>query len=319
MTDTPDASPRVPRWRDPATAAAIVGVTLPLIAAAAGWLLLQQLAPLLRPLLVAVFLAYVLMPYHSRLRKQIGTPASIGVLAGVSALVLIVLALAVYASVLGLSDELPRLQQRAVEMTQRAEAAVADAAPWAASPDAEGKPAAAKMGEQVARAAGPVLNMTADVLLEACVVALYLLFLLLEGSRFPDRVRRAYPPERAEEILDIAGQVSSAIVSYLRAKVKSSLVLAVPVAGAVGTGGEVRAVVGDPGVLVQLHPVHRQRDFVRAAGGLRLPLLRAAVGAGHGRGVAIGHPDRFGVVGGADDHRQGGRPQPAGDPGLAGV
>src|SRR5262245_7220148 len=229
MTDTPDASPRVPRWRDPATAAAIVGVTLPLIAAAAGWLLLQQLAPLLRPLLVAVFLAYVLMPYHSRLRKQIGTPASIGVLAGVSALVLIVLALAVYASVLGLSDELPRLQQRAVEMTQRAEAAVADAAPWAASPDAEGKPAAAKMGEQVARAAGPVLNMTADVLLEACVVALYLLFLLLEGSRFPDRVRRAYPPERAEEILDIAGQVSSAIISYLRAKVKSSLVLAVPV------------------------------------------------------------------------------------------
>ena len=52
---------------------------------------------------------------------------------------------------------------------------------------------------------------------------------MLEGSRFPDRVRRAYPPERAEAILDIAGQVSSAIISYLRAKVKASLVLAVPV------------------------------------------------------------------------------------------
>jgi AI-2 transport protein TqsA len=65
--------------------------------------------------------------------------------------------------------------------------------------------------------------------IEACVVALYLLFLLMEGSRFPDRVRRAYTPERADEILQVAGQVNSAIVSYLKAKVKSSLVLAVPV------------------------------------------------------------------------------------------
>ena len=80
-----------------------------------------------------------------------------------------------------------------------------------------------------AKVAGPVLNSAADVLLEACVVALYLLFLLLEGSRFPDRVRRAYPRERAEAILDVAGQVSGAIISYLRAKVRSSLVLAVPV------------------------------------------------------------------------------------------
>ena len=81
------------------------------------------------------------------------------------------------------------------------------------------------------------LNIAADALLEACVVALYLLFLLLEGSRFPDRVRKAYPPERAEEILQVAGQVNSAIVSYLQAKVKSSLVLAVPVGWCCGRAG----------------------------------------------------------------------------------
>jgi AI-2 transport protein TqsA len=74
-----------------------------------------------------------------------------------------------------------------------------------------------------------LLTNGVSVVLEACVVAMYLLFLLLEGSRFPDRVRRAYPPERAAGILAIAGQVSAAIIGYLRVKVKASLVLAVPV------------------------------------------------------------------------------------------
>src|SRR5262245_31958311 len=62
MTDTPDARlppaaqpPNVPRWRDPATAAAVSTITQVLLAVAAGWFLLQQLTPVLRPLLVAVF------------------------------------------------------------------------------------------------------------------------------------------------------------------------------------------------------------------------------------------------------------------------
>ncbi len=236
MTSTPDAippadrtQPNVPRWRDPATVAAVVTVTLPLIAVAAGWFLLQQLTPVLRPLFVAVFLAYVLMPYHSKLRKHIGSPASIVTLASLTALALVALALSVYVSVIGLSDELPLLQKRAVDLTKEIEKAVEQATPWATKSDADGKPPEAKVAEQAGRMAGPLLNLAADVVLEACVVGLYLLFLLLEGSRFPDRVRRAYPHERAEAILNIAGQVSSAIVSYLRAKVKSSLVLAVPV------------------------------------------------------------------------------------------
>jgi AI-2 transport protein TqsA len=227
--EPPDAKPEpppVPRWRDPATVSGVLTVTLPVIAVAAGWFMLQQLAPILRPLLVAAFLAYVLMPYHSRLRKHIGTPASIAVLAGTTAGVLVVLALVTYASVLGLSDDLPQLQKRAAEMAKELEDAIDRVAPGAT---ADGKPAPGKLAEQLALLTGPLLSLAGDVLLEACVVALYLLFLLLEGSRFPDRVRRAYPPERAEEILDIAGQVSSAIISYLRAKVKSSLVLAVPV------------------------------------------------------------------------------------------
>ncbi len=234
MPDTPDAPPpppsvvfpaqsaeSLPRWRRPETVAAVGTITQVLIAAAAAWYLLGQLAPILRPLLIAVFLAYVLMPYHSRLRKSIGTPASIGALAGVTAGVLVVLSLVTYASLLGLSEDMPRLQKRAGELVADAERLVGVAE--------DGKPAESRAAEELVRLSQTVMAQAAGVLVEACVVAMYLLFLLLEGSRFPDRVRRAYAPERADEILAIAGQVSGAIIGYLRVKVKASLVLAVPV------------------------------------------------------------------------------------------
>jgi AI-2 transport protein TqsA len=227
----PDYAPerrQFPRWRDPTTATAVATVAHVLVAGAAGWFLLQQLAPVVRPLLVAVFLAYILLPYHSRLRHHIGGPASIGALAGLTAGVLVGLAVVVYASVLGLSEDLPHLQARAAELLHAVERELGRLPAWASSLKPSDVPQD-KVAAQLSRAYGPLLGVAADLLLEAVVIGMYLLFLLLEGSRFPDRVRRAYPPERAEEILQIAGQVSAAIVSYLRVKVRSSLLLAVPV------------------------------------------------------------------------------------------
>ncbi|MBA4062251.1 MAG: hypothetical protein C0501_00830 [Isosphaera sp.] len=214
---TPDPSPDEPR---PAvTAVAVAGV---LVAAAAGWFLLEQLAPVVRPLLTAAFLAYVLMPYHVRLRRHVGTSASLGVLAGVTAVLVVLLGLVVYASVLDLGDDMPYLEARAVELVGDVERLVG-ADPAAARRDA------AKLTDLLYAAARRLAKVGADALGEAVLVAMYLLFLLVEGSRFPDRVRRAYSPDRAEEILAVAGQVSAAIVHYLRAKVRASLLLAVPV------------------------------------------------------------------------------------------
>lgn len=227
MSDTPapdhpdPTPPRKPRWRDAATTAAVLTVTLPPVAAAAGWFLLRELAPVLRPFLIAVFLAYVLMPTHARLRRHVGSPASLGVLAGTTAALLLVLAFVVYASVLELQDDLPRLQKRAVELEQEVERALG------AEADVGGMER--KVGFLANRTGAALLNIAAEVIVEAVVVAMYLLFLLLEGSRFPDRVRWAYAPGRSDEILQVAGQVNAAIVGYLRVKVRASLVLAVPV------------------------------------------------------------------------------------------
>ena len=228
MTATPQPeSPPTPhrsRWRDPDMLRTVATV---LIGAAAGWYLMLQLAPVLRPLMLAAFLGYVLMPYHSRLRHHVGTPASLAILTGSTAGVLVALAFLSYASILALGDDLPRLQERAGELVTQAEQALKQHAPGVLP--ADGKPTQDRVNEQLGQVARPVLKVAADAALEACVVALYLLFLLLEGSRLPDRIRKAYTPERAEELLQIAGQINAAVISYLKAKVKSSLVLAVPV------------------------------------------------------------------------------------------
>lgn len=223
---TPESSePRSMRRRDPAHLQAAAAI---LIIVAASWFLLVQLAPLLRPLLIAIFLAYILLPYHSRLRKHVGTPLSLGILAGTTAGAMVGLALAVYVSVNGLEDELPRLERRLANLSRTANDWLAANVPQMATDKGEQKRVEERMGDQLTTVVRPALQAVAGIVVEACVVGLYLFFLLLEASRLPDRVRRAYLPERAEEILQLAGQVNSAIVSYLRAKVKTSLALALP-------------------------------------------------------------------------------------------
>src|SRR5262249_44028005 len=55
------------------------------------------------------------------------------------------------------------------------------------------------------------------------------LFLLLEAGRFPHRVRGAFPTDRADQIMVVAGSINAAIAGYFKVKVKASLALAVPV------------------------------------------------------------------------------------------
>ncbi|MBX9623428.1 MAG: AI-2E family transporter [Gemmataceae bacterium] len=209
---------------------ALPAVASVLVIAAAGWFLLRELAPVLRPLLTAVFLAYALMPYHSRLRKRMPGVVSLVLLAVVTAGVLVGLALVVSASVVGLSEELPDLEKRAVVLADRGEEVLAAQAPWLVAKPEDGRKLEERLAAAAGRAARPLLNAAAEALAEAAVVGLYLLFLLLTAAGAPDRVRRAYSPARAEEILQVAGEVNAAVVSYVRAKVVSSLLLAVPVA-----------------------------------------------------------------------------------------
>ena len=85
---------------------------------AGSWWVLGQLAMVLRPLLLAAFLGYVLMPYYRRLNRNLSAPVAIGFLASVTTLILVGLSFAVYSSLLGLKDDLPALRLSASGMAR---------------------------------------------------------------------------------------------------------------------------------------------------------------------------------------------------------
>ena len=61
------------------------------------------------------------------------------------------------------------------------------------------------------------------------VVGFYLAFLLIEARRLPMRVEAGFARDQADRVLKIATSVNRAMASYLRSKVLSSLVTAMPV------------------------------------------------------------------------------------------
>jgi AI-2 transport protein TqsA len=66
-------------------------------------------------------------------------------------------------------------------------------------------------------------------LVEGLEVVFYLVLILFEARRLPQRMRYAFPDEQAEHILATVGSINAAIASYLKVKVKVNIVLAVPV------------------------------------------------------------------------------------------
>ena len=79
--------------------------------------LLKELAPLLRPLTLAVFLAYTILPAHRRLSRRVPARLAGPLLALLVAGVVLGLAVLVYGNLVDLKAELPRLIERARGLT----------------------------------------------------------------------------------------------------------------------------------------------------------------------------------------------------------
>ena len=112
LTSTP---PTVAFGRRLTDSGALQAAAAAVVVVAGGWWMLGQLAAVLRPLLLAVFLAYVLMPYYGRLRKYLPTPVAIGLLAGATTAVLVGVALSVLSGLNGLAVEEPQLKAKVLE------------------------------------------------------------------------------------------------------------------------------------------------------------------------------------------------------------
>ena len=199
------------------------------LCAAGGWYLLKELAPLLRPLVLAVFLAYTILPAHSALRQRVSANLAAPLLGLFVVALVLGLAVTIYGNLVDLQTELPRLIERARELVERLRTwGRGHMLAWAFDHLPDTARAEADTSARLMAVAARMVNVAANFLAEAVVVALYLVFLLLDVRRIPARVRAAFPPEKADQVLAILESINRAMTSYLRAKVLASLVTALP-------------------------------------------------------------------------------------------
>jgi predicted PurR-regulated permease PerM len=200
------------------------------LCAAGGWYLLKELAPILRPLVLAAFLAYTILPAQRALSQRVHARFAGPLLALFVAAVVFGLAVIIYGNVVDLRAELPRLIERAEALIERLRTWGHGHLPaWALDPVPVVAHAEAETTARLKALASTLVNIAAGFFAETLVVIFYLVFLLLEVRRFPARVRAGFLPEQAGRVLEIIGSINDTMTSYLRAKVLSSLITALPV------------------------------------------------------------------------------------------
>ena len=247
-----------------ATAAALfIGV--------ASWYLLKELAPLLRPLVLAVFLAYRILPAHQALCKRVHAMIAGPLLALLMAMARFGLALLIYSNLVDLNAELPQLAERGRRLIERLQAwASAHLPTWALDAVPDPVRAEAEATARLGAATSYMVSAASNFLAEAILVSLYLIFLLFEVRRLPARVRSGFPPDQADRLLATVASINRAVSSYIRAKTLASLVTALPIVVVLWAFG-----VSFPGMWGVLAFIGNFIPYVGSVVALVLPVLLA--------------------------------------------
>jgi AI-2 transport protein TqsA len=232
--DTPAPAPgdlespdRPDPWKD---RLGLVTVALCVVITGGSWYILKELAPILRPLLLAFFLCYVILPSHYRLSRYMPTAAADAILAVGSAGLLALLVWLLVGSAAQLNEEMPQMVKRGESIVSDTEGSIrTNLPPWLAKRAEEVLLGQSQLLEWFKQVAASLAGSAAQLFSEVVLVGIYLIFLLMEAGRYPRRVRRACPDRQAERILTVIDNVNAAMIGYLHAKVKASLCLAVPV------------------------------------------------------------------------------------------
>lgn len=203
----------------------VVGV---LALVAVGLYLFGLLAPLLRPLFMAIFLCYVIIPIHNRFTLWLSPATSFLAIAGASLALILFMILLVQTSLLALEEDLPTLLVRAREISQQTRDYWTQHFPWLSRLSEDAGRLESYGAKQPFLGDRGLLDLTAQVLTETVEACFFLIFLLVDIPHWPRRIRDSFPGSRAEHILEVVGRINEAMAHYLRLKVRSSLLLAVP-------------------------------------------------------------------------------------------
>lgn len=194
-----------------------------------GLFLLRELGSILKPLLLAVLFAYVIIPFHQRIKQRVPSRFVVVTLASLTLLALAGIMALFQSSARTLNEEFPLLSQQAKSLISQAEAFAEKRFPSATKYASE-LTQSEQSGEAFAREwLGKLAGLAAEAASVGIVVGLYLVFMLVEAGRFPQRVRSAFSLQKAGKILETIAGINQGIADYLRAKVYASFILAVPV------------------------------------------------------------------------------------------
>ncbi|AMV39150.1 AI-2E family transporter [Planctomyces sp. SH-PL62] len=203
-----------------------------LIIVATSLYLLERLEPVLRPLLIAILLCYLFLPFYNRLRRRVRPVVAFLIITIGFTIGTLGLGRMIYHDIVSIDQGRLRYQEREAELEKAARKAMAAFTPAFAIRPAGPEDVAAtdsltnEMAERIVRGAASAFL---SIGLESLVIAFYMIFLLQSASTLPSRISSSFSSDRAERILSIVESINRAISEYLLVKVKASLLVALPV------------------------------------------------------------------------------------------
>ncbi len=208
-------------------------LALVLVTVATSLYLLERLEPVLRPLLIAILLCYLVLPVYTRLRRYMRPVFSFLIIVVGITLGLQGLARMVYRDVVLIYRNLPRYSKREAELENHLREMTKSFLPKlqrSRGTESTADPGDSLTNELSQRIVRGSASAFMSVFLESIVVAFYMIFLLQSASRLPERIRVSFSSERAQAILGVTQSINRAISEYLVVKVKASMLVGIPVA-----------------------------------------------------------------------------------------
>jgi predicted PurR-regulated permease PerM len=179
--------------------------------------LLREFAVMLKPLFIAGFLSYLIIPAHKWLvTKGINRPLAAIALIAIVVSLFTSLGLLLYANSETLVEKWPQYLARWRQKTDSLLIMVPDVVREHLRTQAfDSKTASAALQS--------VLGTFFNFLTATAVVILYLCFLLAERASLPQRLVHAFGPEKSQNIMEVFASISRAISEYIRVKTFISL------------------------------------------------------------------------------------------------
>jgi predicted PurR-regulated permease PerM len=204
-------------------------VTMSLLLVVLVIYLLQLFADLLKPLLIAVLVAYAILPIHRWLVRR-------GLRSSLAYIVILSMLLAIFIGVgRSIDSSIESLtSDRLSGYRERLEGVIVHAAQTFGGQESESAKehiqkalkAIAMPNDELFRRLGVVAGTFVGYVTFALIVFVYLVFLMAEKLTFPRRLTKAFGEQRSGQVQTIIANINEAIVRYIAVKAWISLITA---------------------------------------------------------------------------------------------